>query len=146
MPGAEAQEHADEDDDAGRYGRLGCGPVDGIVLSSELKELVPEAEVDAEVAEHAPRHQGRGRKDRLVVGSENCRQEDREQTRDPEHDAVEKLPVAGFELVFQWLPEIDARDAFGGQLRGVGDRLTWLERDAEDVSPVAFHAIRKKSE
>ena len=85
-----------EEDDQQRRGHGGLARRRGIARSprAHVEQLVPEAEVDAQVGQHAPREERRGREDRLVVGGEHRRQEDRQQAGDAEHDAVEQLAVA----------------------------------------------------
>ena len=121
------QEHGEEDDEAGRDRGFARRSVDGVVLRPQLEQLVEEAEVDAQVGQHAPRDERRAREDRLVVGGEDRREEDGEQAGEAQHDAVEQQPVARVELVFERLPQIDAREAVGGQLGDVGDRLPGLD-------------------
>ena len=100
-----------------------------------------EAEVDAQVGEHAPRDERRTGEDRLVVGGEDRRQEDGEQAGEAQHDAVEQQPVARIELVLERLPQIQAREAVGGELGDVGDGLPRLDGDAENVGAVALDAL-----
>ena len=53
-----------------------------------------EAEVDAQVSQHAPGDERGARENRLVVGGEDRGQEDGEQASEAQHDAVEQQPVA----------------------------------------------------
>ena len=76
VPQREPQEHMEEDDEARRQRRFRRRAIDGVVLGPQLKQLVEEAEVDAEVGEHAPGDERGSRKDHLVVGREDRGQED----------------------------------------------------------------------
>ena len=110
VPERDAQKHRQEDDEAGGNRGLARRPIDGVVLGPELEQLVEEAEVDAQVGEHAPGDERGAREDRLVVGGEDRGQEDGEQACQAQHDAVEQQPVAGLELVVDRLPQVDARE------------------------------------
>ena len=81
MPEGDAQKHRQEDDEAGGNRGFTRRPIDGVILGPELEQLVEEAEVDAQVSEHAPGDERGAREDRLVVCSENRGQEDGEQAR-----------------------------------------------------------------
>ena len=110
VPQRYAQEEIEEDEQARRHRSFGGGPVDRVVFRFELEQLVEEAEVHAKIAKHAPRNEGGGRKNDLVIGRENRRQEDGEQTRQTEHHAVEQLPLTHLEFVVDRLPDEDPRE------------------------------------
>ena len=141
VPGSQPQEDVDEDQQARRHRRLGGRAVLRVLLGPDVEQLVPEAEIDAQIGQHAPGEDGRRREDGLVVGGEHGGQEDRQQAGDAQHDAVEQLPVAALLLVLQRVPKVDAREAVRRQLGDVGDGLAGLQRDAEHVGAVALDAL-----
>ena len=141
VPGPEPQERVEEDQQGRRHGGFAGGPVLRVLLGPDVEELVPEAEVDAQVGQHAPGEDGSRREDRLVVGGEHGGQEDGEQAGDAEHDAVEELAVAALLLVLDGLPQVEAREALGGELGDEGDGLAGLQREAEHVGAVVLDAL-----
>ena len=100
-----------------------------------------EAEVDAEVTQHAPRHECRRRKDELVVGCEDRSQKDCKKACQTKHHAVEKLAFSNLELVVERLPEIDARKTLRGQLGHIGYGLAGLQRDPKHVGAIALQPL-----
>ena len=62
------------------------------------------SEIDAEIRQHAPRDEGGGREDDLMVGGKHGRQKDREQAGQTQHRAVEQLPVARLDFVIDRFP------------------------------------------
>ena len=93
VPGAEPQERVEEDEQGRGHAGLGGGAVLRVLLGAHVEQLVPEAEVHAQIGQHAPREDRRRREDGLVVGGEHRGQEDGEQAGDAQHDAVEELAV-----------------------------------------------------
>ena len=141
VPGPEPQEGVEEDQQGRRHAGLGGGAVLRVLLGPHVEQLVPEAEVDAQVGQHAPGEDGGRREDRLVVGGEHGGQEDGEQAGDAQHDAVEELAVPALLLVLDGLPEIEAREAVGGELGDEGHGLAGLQREAEHVGAVVLDAL-----
>ncbi len=125
---------------------FGRRSIERVVGRIELEDFVPEAEVHAEVGEHAPGDQRRGREDRLGIGSEDGGQEDGEETGDADHDAVEQRPVAQLLFQQQRLPQRHLREALGGDLDNVGDRLARIDGDLEDVGAVVGYALRHEAD
>jgi hypothetical protein len=76
-----------------------------------------------------------------MIGREHGRQEDGEQARDAEHDAVEELPVAASLLVLERLPQQQARERFRRHLGHERHGLAGLDREAEDVGAVVLDAL-----
>ena len=146
VPGPQPQEGVEEDEQRCRHGGLGGGTVLRVLLGAHVEQLVPEAEVHAQVGQHAPGEDRRGREDRLVIGGKHRGQEDGEQAGDAEHDAVEKLAVPALLLVLDGLPQVEAREALGGELGDEGDGLAGLERQAEDVGTVVLDALGHKAD
>ena len=141
VPGAQPQEDVQEHQQARRHRGLGRRPVLRVLLGPDAEQLLPEAEIDAQVGQHAPGEDGGRREDGLVVGGEYGGQEDRQQAGDAQHDAVEQLAVPVALLVVERAPQVDAREAIRRQLGDVGDRLAGLQREAEHVRAVAAHAL-----
>ena len=77
--GTEPEEDVDEDDEARRHRRLRGRAVLRVLLRADAEQLLPEAQVDAQIGQHAPgEHGGRG-EDGLVVGGEHSGEKDGEQ-------------------------------------------------------------------
>ncbi len=99
---------------------------------------MPEAEIDAEVGERRPGDERRGRKNELVVGRENCRQEDRENARDPKQDPVKerRVPLPFPEIGGRH--EIKSRDGGRGEFDDEGNSRARLDRNAVDVEIIVI--------
>ena len=141
VPGPEPQEGVEEDKQGRRHAGLGGGAVLRVLLGADVEQLVPEAEVHAQIGQHAPGEDGGRGEDGLVVGGEHGGQEDGEQAGDAQHDAVEELAVPALLLVLDGLPQEQAGEAVGGELGHEGDGLPGLQREAEHVGAVVLHAL-----
>ena len=146
VPGPQPQEGVEENEKRCRHGRLGGGAVLRVLLGADIEQLVPEAEVHAQVGQHAPGENRRRREDGLVIGGKHRGQEDGEQAGDAQHDAVEELAVPALLLVLDGLPQEEARVALGGELGDEGDGLAGLERQAEHVGAVVLDALGHKAD
>ena len=142
----DAQERIKEDADAERAGGLGGRAINGVVVGAQLEQLVPEAELDAQVGQHAPRHERRSWEDRLVIGRIDRRQEDREQADDAEKNAVEQTAVTLLLLVGDRIPQIQAGHPLRRQLGDERDGLPGIDRDPENVGPIALDAFGHKAD
>ena len=60
-----------ENQQRGGHRGFACGTILRVLLGLDVEQLVPEAEVDAQVGKHAPGKQCRRREDRLVVGGKH---------------------------------------------------------------------------
>ena len=141
MPRPQPQERVEENEQRCRHARLGGGAVLRVLLGAHVEQLVPEAEIHAQIGQHAPGENRRRREDRLVIGGKHRGEEDGEQAGNAQHDAVEQLAVPALLLVLDRLPQVEARVAVGGQLGDEGDGLAGLERQSKHVGAIVLDAL-----
>ena len=146
MPEADAQEGVEEEHEARGEAGFGRGAIDGGAVRAHGEQLVPEAEVDAEIDERSPGHKrGRG-EDGAMIGSEDRGEEDGEQTGDAEQHAVEQHAVLLLRLIGIRLPQRDPRHGVGGELDGIGHGLAGLKAQPERVGAVALERLGTEAE
>ncbi len=135
-----------KDHKAGSKSRLRGRTINGVALRFQMKELVKEAELDAEVSESAPGNERRRRKHKLMVCRKYGREEDGQEARKPQQRAVEQQALAHLDFVIERLPKVHAWETLGRKLRDVRDGLTRLQRDAKHVRPLALDPLGHKSD
>ena len=146
VPEPDAEEGVEEEDEARRKPRFSRRTVKGRAVGAHGEELVPKAEIDAEIDEGHPRDERSRGEDRPVIGGKDRRQEDREQTGDAEQHAVEQHAVLLFRLIGVRVPEVETRDLRRAQLGGEGDGLPRLEVQAEHVGAIALERLGAEAE
>ena len=128
--------------------RLARGAPDALGVGGEVEHLAPESEVGADIGEHRPAERGGGGKHHRALHDEQDGEEQREQARDADDDAVVERERVDLVLVGVGLPQIELRQPVGAQLHHVGDDRAGIERDAEDVGAravLSFRAGRRSS-
>ncbi len=145
VPATEIEVGEEKDEQGRGERRLGAGAPDSVGAVPEAEELVPETEVDAHVAEHRPGQcRGRGKNDRSLH-HENDGEEEREQARDADDDALVERQARDLVLVGVRLPKIDLRQVRRAQLGDVGDRRAGVERQTKDIRIGRFLTVRRKA-
>ncbi len=90
VPQSKIEKCIQKDDKTRCKSGLGRSSIRPVVLRSELKELMPESEIDTEIGKCRPSHEGGSGKDCFMVGGKNRRQEDREKAGNSKKNAMEE--------------------------------------------------------
>ncbi len=133
VPAVEIEVGEQEDEQGGGQDRLARGAPHALGARRHVEHLAPESEVDADIDEHRPAQRGGGGKHHAALHDEQDGQEEREQARDADDDAVVEREAVDLVLVGVGLPQIDLRQLVGAQLGHEGDDGAGIERNAEDV-------------
>jgi hypothetical protein len=141
VPAVKIEVGEQEHQQRGSEDRLAGGAPDALGPRRHVEDLAPEAEIDADINEHRPAERSGSRKHHAALHDEQDSQEQRQEARDPDHDAVVERYAVDFVLVGVRLPQIDLRELAGAQLRHVSDDGAGIERDAEDVGGGAFDPL-----
>ena len=145
MPSAEIEIGEQEHEQRRGERRLRTGAPDAIGAVTEPEQLVPEAEVDADEGQNRPRERRRRREDDRALDHEDDGEEEREQARDADDDALVERQAGELVLVGVGLPQIDLRQVRRAQFRDIRDRRAGIERQAEHVGIGAVLALRRKA-
>ncbi len=146
MPKPDAQEGVEEEHEARREPGFGGGAVERSAVGPYREQLVPEAEIDAEIDQDRPGDERGRREDRPVIGGEDRGQEDGEQPGDAEQHAVEQHAVLLLRLIGVRVPQIEARHLRRAHLGGEGDGLPRLEVQPVHVGAVALQRLGAEAE
>ena len=112
-----------------------------LVAGRDLHQLVPEAEIDADIGQNRPCERCGGRKQRSALDDEQDGQEQRQKPGNAEQDAaVERVGIDRVLVGFR-CPQIKLRQVVRGQFRHEGDDAVGVERDAEHVRVGAGLAV-----
>ena len=141
MPAAQVEIGEQENDQGCGDGRLDAGAPDPLRGVLEPEHLPPEAEVDADIDEHRPGERGGGGKDHRPAHDEHDRQEEREQARDADQDALVEREAGRLVLEGVRLPQIELRQRGGAQLGDIGHGRAGVERQAEHVGLVVVFPL-----
>ena len=133
MPAAQVEIGEQEDDQGRREGRLDARAPDALRGVLEVEHLSPEAEVDADIGEHRPGERRGGRENQRAAHDEDDREEQRQQARDADQDALVEGQAGRLVLEGVRLPQIELGQVRGAQFRNVGDGRAGVERQAEHV-------------
>ena len=145
VPAVEVEIGEEEDEQRRRQHRLGDRARDPVGVATDLEEPVPEAEIDAHIGEHRPGQRRRGREDHGPAHHEDDGEEQRQQARDADDDALVEGQIGDLVLVGVGRPERQLGKVGGAQLRHVGDGRAGIERDAEDVGVGAVLALGREA-
>src|SRR6266852_495717 len=141
MPAVEIEIGEEEHDQRRRENRLARGAPDLLGVRREREYFAPEAEVDADVDEYRPTERGGGGEHDAALDHEQDGQEQRQQSGDPDHDAVVERDAVDLVLVGFGLPQIELVELVRAQLQHIGHDAAGIERDAEDVGGGAVLAV-----
>ncbi len=133
VPAREVEVGEEEDEERRRQRGLGTGAPDAVAGARHAEQLVPEAEVDADVGEHGPGECRRGGEDHRALHDEDDGEEQRQQAGDADDDALVERQARHLVLVGVGYPQRELRQVRRAQLGDVGDGGAGIERQAEDV-------------
>ena len=133
VPAVEVEIGEQEHQQRSRQHRFAGRAPDLLGARRHVEHLAPETEVDADIDQHRPAQRGGGREHHAALHHEQDGEEEREQARDADHDAVVERDAVDLVLVGVRLPQIDLRQLVGAQLHHVGHHRAGIERDAVDV-------------
>ena len=117
VPKPDAEEGVEEQHEARGEPRFGGRAIQRRAVGADREQLVPKAEIDAEISQRRPGDERGGREDGAVVGGEDRGQEDGEQAGDAEQHAVEQHAILLLRLVGVGVPEIEPRHLLRAQSR-----------------------------
>ena len=146
MPKPDAEEGVEEQHEARGEPGFGRRAVERGAVRAHREELVPKAEIDAEIGQRRPGDErGRG-EDGAVIGGEDRGEEDGEQAGDAEQHAVEQHAVLLLRLIGVGVPQIEPRHLRRAHLGGEGDGLARLEIQPVHVGAVALQRLGAEAE
>ena len=145
MPAIEIEIGEQEHEQGRGQNRLGAGAPDAVGLALNAEQLVPEAEIDADVGEHRPRERRRSGEDHGALHHEDDGEEERQQARDADDDALVERQVGDLVAIRLRLPQVDLRQVRRAQLGDVGDGRARVQRQAEHVGAGDFLALGRKA-
>ena len=145
MPAVEVEIGEQEDEQRRGEAGLGHGARHPVGLAPHREHLLPEAEIDAHVAEHRPGERRRRREDERPAHDEHDGEEEGEQARDADHDALVEGEARQLVLVGVGLPQRDLGQGGGAQLGHVGDGRAGIERQAEHVGVGALFVLGRET-
>jgi hypothetical protein len=133
VPAVEVEVGEQEHDQRGREYRLARCPPDLLGVRRQREHLAPEAEVDPDIDKHRPAERGGGREHDAALHDEQDSQEQRQQSGNPDHDAVVERDAVDLVLVGFGLPQIELVELVPAHLQHVGHDAAGIEGDAEDI-------------
>ncbi len=141
VPAVEIEIGEQEDEQGGAEHRLGAGAVDAVGPRGDREDALDEAEIDARIGEHRPGQRRRRREDDRALDHEHDGQEEREQARYADDDALVEGEAVDLLLIGLRLPQIELRQVGRAQLRHERHRRAGVERDGEHVGVGAVLAL-----
>ncbi len=141
VPAVEVEIGEQEHDQRRRQDRLARRAPHLLGIGRQREHLAPEAEVDADIDQHRPAERGGGGEHDRALDHEQDGQEQRQQSGDPDDDAVVERDAVDLVLVGFGLPQIELVELVRAQLQHVGHDAAGIEGDAEDVGGRAVLAV-----
>ena len=146
VPEPDAEERVEKQDEACGERRLGRGAIERASVGADREQLVPIAEIDAEISERGPGNERGGREDGPMVRGENRCEEDGKQAGDAEQHAIEQHAVLLLGLVDIRVPQREPRNSRRAHFGGEGYGLAGLEIEPEHVGTVALQRFGAEAE
>ena len=141
VPAGEVEIGEQEHQQRGAEHGLRGGAVDPLGCLGRREDPLEEPEIDAGIGQHRPGERGRRREDDRALDHEHDGEEQGEQPRDADDDALVEGEPGRLLAVGVLVPEVDLRHVGGAKLRHEGDGGAGIERDDELVGVRALVAL-----
>ncbi len=145
VPSAQVEVGEQEDDERRPDRRLDARAPDPLGGVREIEHLAPEAEVDADIGEHRPGERRGGGKYHRAADHEDDGQEQGEEPRDADQNALVQGETGRLVLERVRLPQIELRQVRGAQFRHIGHGRAGIEGQAENIRVRVVLAFRRRA-